>query len=60
MLDDDADFFGKIPDAEIPASEGIEIRFENAPAGPGKSVKNELRAHREAQGRDDATRRSSA
>jgi preprotein translocase subunit SecD len=40
MLDDDADFFGKIPDSEVPVSEGIEIRFENAPAGPGKSVKN--------------------
>jgi preprotein translocase subunit SecD len=40
MLDDDADFFGKIPDTEIPTSENIEIRFENAPAGPGKSVKN--------------------
>ncbi len=40
MLDDDADFFGKIPDTEIPVSEGIEVRFENAPAGPGKTVKN--------------------
>ncbi len=40
MLDDDADFFGKIPDTDVPAAEGIEIRFENAPAGPGKSVKN--------------------
>ncbi len=40
MLDDDADFFGKIPDSEIPVSEGIEIRFENAPAGVGKTVKN--------------------
>ena len=40
MLDDDADFFGKIPDTEVPVSEGIEIRFENAPAGPGKTVKN--------------------
>jgi preprotein translocase subunit SecD len=40
MLDDDADFFGKIPDTDVPASENIEIRFENAPAGPGKTVKN--------------------
>ena len=40
MLDDDADFFGKIPDTDVPAAENIEIRFENAPAGPGKSVKN--------------------
>ncbi len=39
MLDDDADFFGKIPDSEVPVSEGIEIRFENAPAGVGKTVK---------------------
>ncbi len=40
MLDDDADFFGKIPESDVPTSENIEIRFENAPAGPGKSVKN--------------------
>jgi preprotein translocase subunit SecD len=40
MLDDDADFFGKIPDSQVPVSEGIEIRFENAPAGVGKTVKN--------------------
>ena len=39
MLDDDADFFGKIPESDVPTSEGIEIRFENAPAGVGKSVK---------------------
>lgn len=39
MLDDEADFFGKIPESDVPASENIEIRFENAPAGPGKSVK---------------------
>jgi preprotein translocase subunit SecD len=39
MLDDEADFFGKIPESEVPASEGIEIRWENAPAGPGKNVK---------------------
>jgi len=39
MLDDDADFFGKIPETDVPASENIEIRYENAPAGPGKTVK---------------------
>jgi preprotein translocase subunit SecD len=39
MVDDEADFFGKIPDAEVPDGENIEIRFENAPAGPGKNVK---------------------
>ncbi|CAN5797227.1 protein translocase subunit SecD [soil metagenome] len=39
MLDDEADFFGKIPEAQVPASENIEIRFENAPAGVGKNVK---------------------
>ena len=39
MVDDEADFFGKIPDSEIPADQNIEIRWENAPAGPGKSVK---------------------
>lgn len=39
MLDDDADFFGKVPETDVPVSENIEIRFENAPAGPGKTVK---------------------
>ncbi len=39
MVDDEADFFGKVPDSEVPADENIEIRFENAPAGTGKSVK---------------------
>jgi preprotein translocase subunit SecD len=39
MVDDEADFFGKIPDTEIPSDQNIEIRYENAPAGPGKSVK---------------------
>ena len=42
MLDDEADFFGKIPEAQVPASENIEIRFENAPAGVGKNVKTNL------------------
>ncbi len=36
MVDDEGDFFGKIPDNEVP--EGIEIYRENAPAGPGKTV----------------------
>jgi preprotein translocase subunit SecD len=39
MLDDEANFFGKIPDNEIPADSNIEIRWENAPNGPGKTVK---------------------
>ena len=59
MLDDDADFFGKIPDTEIPVSEGIEIRFENAPAGPGKTVKNNF-ARIEKRGTRRCARRSSA
>jgi preprotein translocase subunit SecD len=40
MLDDEADFFGKIPDSAIPAGEGIKIWSESAPAGPGKTVKS--------------------
>jgi preprotein translocase subunit SecD len=36
MVDDEGDFFGKIPDNELP--EGIEVYRENAPAGPGKTV----------------------
>ena len=40
MVDDEADFFGKIPDTQVPADMGIEIATENAPAGPGKNVKN--------------------
>ncbi|MDB4946526.1 MAG: Protein-export rane protein SecD [Labilithrix sp.] len=39
MLDDEADFFGKIPESQVPTDQGIEIRFENAPAGVGKNVK---------------------
>jgi preprotein translocase subunit SecD len=41
MLDDEADFFSKekVPADKVPASENIEIYSENAPAGPGKSVK---------------------
>ena len=39
MVDDEADFFGKLPDTEVPSDQNIEIRYENAPAGTGKSVK---------------------
>jgi preprotein translocase subunit SecD len=55
MVDDEADFFGKIPDSEIPTDSGIEIRFENAPAGPGKSVKNHFAriARRDKAGTED-------
>jgi preprotein translocase subunit SecD len=38
MVDDSADFFGKIKDEELPEGEGISIYQENAPDGPGKSV----------------------
>jgi preprotein translocase subunit SecD len=38
MVDDPADFFGKIKDEELPEGEGITIFQENAPDGPGKSV----------------------
>ena len=39
MLDDESDFFGKVPENQVPAAEGIEIRFQNEPAGVGKNVK---------------------
>ena len=38
MVDDEADFFGKIADKDLPSGEGISIYTENAPAGPGKTV----------------------
>ncbi|WP_394831919.1 protein translocase subunit SecD [Pendulispora rubella] len=40
MVDDEADFFGKIKDEELPEGEGIAIYNENAPAGPGKNVQS--------------------
>ena len=40
MVDDEANFFGKIKDEELPEGEGIAIYQENAPAGPGKSVQS--------------------
>jgi len=39
LLDDETDFFGKIPQKSVPTDQGIEIRYENAPAGPGKTVR---------------------
>ncbi|HVJ91501.1 MAG TPA: hypothetical protein VM580_16975, partial [Labilithrix sp.] len=41
MVDDDADFFGKIDDKTVP--EGIEIRIENAPLGEDKGQKQNAR-----------------
>jgi preprotein translocase subunit SecD len=38
LLDDEADFFNKIKDEELPEGEGISIYQENAPNGPGKTV----------------------
>ncbi len=38
MVDDGADFFGKVKDDELPDGEGISIYQENAPDGPSKSV----------------------
>jgi preprotein translocase subunit SecD len=38
MVDDPADFFGKVKDEELPEGEGISIYQENAPDGPGKNV----------------------
>jgi preprotein translocase subunit SecD len=38
MVDDGADFFGKIKDEELPEGEGISIFQANEPDGPGKTV----------------------
>lgn len=38
MVDDSADFFGKVRDNAIPEGEGIAIYQQNAPDGPGKTV----------------------
>jgi len=39
LLDDESDFFGKIKDTDLPEGENLDIRYEEAPAGPGKRVK---------------------
>ncbi len=41
MVDDEADFFGKIDEKSVP--EGIEIRIENAPLGEDKGQKQSAR-----------------
>jgi preprotein translocase subunit SecD len=41
MVDDEADFFGKIDEKNVP--EGIEIRIENAPLGEDKGQKQSAR-----------------
>jgi preprotein translocase subunit SecD len=38
-IDDTIDPFAELPEQAIPEGERIELRFENAPAGPGKYVK---------------------
>jgi len=38
MVDDAADFFGKIKDDTLPEGEGISIYQESAPDGPGKTT----------------------
>ena len=37
-VDDDNDVMGQLRDEDVPS--GIDVRFENAPAGPGKTLKN--------------------
>ena len=37
LVDDEGDFFGTLADREVPTN--VEIRFENAPVGPGRSQK---------------------
>lgn len=41
MVDDEADFFGKVDEKSVP--EGIEIRIENAPLGEDKGQKQHAR-----------------
>ncbi|HVH47272.1 MAG TPA: protein translocase subunit SecD [Labilithrix sp.] len=41
MVDDEADFFGKVDEKSVP--EGIEIRIENAPLGEDKGQKQSAR-----------------
>ncbi|MBX3205908.1 MAG: protein translocase subunit SecD [Labilithrix sp.] len=41
MVDDEADFFGKVDEKSVP--EGIEIRIENAPLGEDKGQKQNAR-----------------
>jgi preprotein translocase subunit SecD len=38
MVDDAADFFGRVGPEQIPGDQGISVFPENAPDGPGKSV----------------------
>ncbi len=38
MVDDPADFFGKVKDDQVPEGTGISIFQQSAPDGPGKSV----------------------
>ena len=38
-VDDTIDPFASLPESAVPAGEGIEIRFENVPAGPGRHLK---------------------
>lgn len=40
MVDDEADFFGKIKDNDLPEGQGLAVYQENAPAGPGKTVQS--------------------
>lgn len=40
LLDDEADFFGRMKDDALPVGENLSIREEPAPAGPGKRVTN--------------------
>ena len=39
ILDDEANYFEKIKNSDLPEGENIDIRWEEAPAGPGKRVK---------------------
>jgi preprotein translocase subunit SecD len=42
MVDDDEDFFGKVDDAKVPASEDIGIRFQNQPVGKDAAGKDKF------------------
>jgi preprotein translocase subunit SecD len=42
MVDDDVDFFGKIPPNDVPSAENIEIRFGNQPVGKDAAGKDKF------------------
>jgi preprotein translocase subunit SecD len=62
MVDDEADFFGKIKPSDIPENSGISLEQEAAPAGPGKTVPSHYAriTKRENESMPDALKRFKA